>query len=167
MNGTDLLTDAFGRIQESVHATVDDLDAAELATRVDGRGNSIAWLVWHLTRIEDDHVAAVAGTEQVWARDGWAARFGLPLDDADTGFGHSSEQVDAVRVDDPRLLTGYHDAVHARALEYLRGLADGDLDRVVDEGWDPPVTLAVRLVSVVNDAAQHIGQAGFVRGLLR
>ena len=167
MNGTELLADAFGRLQESVHATVDDLDAAELSFRMEGRGNSIGWLVWHLTRIEDDHVAAVAGTEQVWTRDGWSGRFALPLEDEDTGFGHTSEQVDAVRVQDPALLTGYHDAVHARTLEYLRGLADNDLDTVVDEGWDPPVTLAVRLVSVVNDGTQHVGQAGFVRGLLQ
>jgi hypothetical protein len=40
-----------------------------------------------------------------------------------------------------------------------------DLDRVVDKRWDPPVTLGVRLVSVVDDDAQHVGQAAYVRGL--
>ncbi|HET6698580.1 MAG TPA: DUF664 domain-containing protein [Nocardioidaceae bacterium] len=170
MRSTDLLADAFGRIQESVRSTVEGLEAERLNARPEtgaDPGNSIAWLVWHLTRIEDDHVADVGGHDQVWTEQGWADRFGLPLDETDTGFGHTSEQVDAVRVDGPALLVGYHDAVHARTLDYLRTLDDADLDRVVDERWDPPVTLGVRLVSVVNDAGQHIGQAGYVRGLLR
>ncbi len=46
------------------------------------------------------------------------------------------------------------------------GLQPADLDVVVDERWDPPVTLGVRLVSVVNEVNQHVGQAAYVRGLL-
>ena len=65
-----------------------------------------------------------------------------------------------------RWLRAYHDAVYARTIEYVRTLQDADLDRVVDTSWDPPVTLGVRLVSVVNDDQQHVGQAAFVRGLL-
>ncbi len=56
--------------------------------------------------------------------------------------------------------------MHARTAEFVAGLSAADLDRVVDESWDPPVTLGVRLVSVVDDDAQHAGQAAYVRGLL-
>ena len=48
----------------------------------------------------------------------------------------------------------------------MSGLTDADLPRVVDERWDPPVTLGVRLVSVISDCLQHAGQAAFVRGIL-
>ena len=162
---TDVLIDSLNRVRENVHAVVEGLSRDQLAERLDPDANSIAWLVWHLTRVEDDHVAGVAGTEQLWQADGWAGRFALPLDDNDHGFGHGREQVAAVVVDG-NLLTAYHDAVHARAVEYVGSLTDDDLARVVDRRWDPPVTMAVRLVSVVDDCAQHVGQAAFVRGVL-
>jgi hypothetical protein len=161
-----LLTDAFSRIGEEVHGAADGLSAEQLAHRIDPDANSIAWLVWHLSRVQDDHVAGVAGTEQVWTTQSWADRFGLPFPVRAIGYGHSSDDVAQVRVESPELLTGYYDAVAARTLEYVGGLTEGDLDRVVDEAWDPPVTLGVRLVSVIDDCAQHAGQAAFVRGIV-
>lgn len=166
MTSAELLTDAFDRIRQVVHGAVGGLDGPRLARRPAEGANSIAWLVWHLTRIQDDHVAGLAGTDQVWTRDGWADRFALPFDPADTGYGHTPDDVAAVRVDSADLLTGYHDAVHARTVRYVSGLTDADLPRIVDRAWDPPVTLAVRLVSVVSDDLQHAGQAAYVRGLV-
>lgn len=166
MRGTDLLVDAFGRIKETVHRSVLGLSGEELAFRLDEDTNSITWLVWHLTRVQDDHVADAAGTSQVWSDDGWDRRFGLPFPAEETGYGHDADEVSAVRVPSGDLLTGYHDAVHERTLRYLSTLSDDDLDRVIDESWDPPVTLGVRLVSVINDDMQHAGQAGFLRGVM-
>jgi uncharacterized damage-inducible protein DinB len=166
MNTADLLTDAFERVRETVHHVVDGLSPDDLAERLTDDANSIAWLVWHLTRVQDDHVAEVAGVEQVWTAGGWFDRFGLDLPPSDTGYGHDGDTVAAVRVESGELLTGYYDAVHEQTLRYVAGIKDADLDRVVDERWDPPVTLGVRLVSVVNDDTQHAGQAAFLRGLL-
>lgn len=166
MRGTDLLVDAFGRINETVHSSVRGLSGEELAFRLDEDTNSITWLVWHLTRVQDDHVADAAGTSQVWSDDGWDRRFGLPFPAEETGYGHDADEVSAVRVPSGDLLTGYHDAVHERTLRYLSTLSDDDLDRVIDESWDPPVTLGVRLVSVINDDMQHAGQAGLLRGVV-
>jgi hypothetical protein len=165
-SSADLLLDAFGRIRDRVRGVVDGLTPQELAWRADGQANSIAWLVWHLTRIQDDHVADAAGLEQVWTAGGWAARLDLPFDPVDTGYGHGDDDVAAVRIRSEDLLTGYHDAVHDQTVGYVERLADGDLDRIVDESWDPPVSLGVRLVSVIGDDLQHVGQAAFVRGLL-
>ncbi|HEY2297149.1 MAG TPA: DUF664 domain-containing protein [Jatrophihabitans sp.] len=165
MNEADLLVDALGRAHEAVHSAVEGLDEEQLAYRIDGRSNSIAWLVWHLTRVQDDHVAEVAGTAQVWTGGGWYDRFDLPFDPGEHGYGQSSDAVAAVRVP-ADLLVGYHDAVHDQSVAYVRTLSGADLDRVVDDRWNPPVTLGVRLVSVVNDVTQHVGQASFVRGLL-
>jgi hypothetical protein len=161
----ELLVDALGRVKETVHSAVEGLDRRALAHRVDADANPIGWLVWHLTRVEDDHIAGVAGSEQVWLAQGWADRFALPVDAYDIGYGHTSDQVASVDVD-ADLLIGYHDAVHDRVVDYLRTVTDDDLPRIVDRRWDPPVTLAVRLVSVVNDCTQHVGQAAFVRGVV-
>jgi hypothetical protein len=167
MPGVDLLVDGFGRVRDIVHRVVDGLTPVELALRLDERANSITWLVWHLTRIQDDHVADAAATPQVWVIDGWHERFGLPFDQEATGWGQNSDEVSAALVDSGELLLGYHDAVHDQTVRYLRGLSDSDFDRVVDTSWDPPVTLGVRLVSVLSDDLQHAGQAALVRGLVR
>jgi uncharacterized damage-inducible protein DinB len=165
VNAIEVLRDLYGRVQTSVHEAVEDLDVDALAHRVDGTANSIAWLVWHLARVQDDHVAEVAGTEQAWLDDGWAERFELPFAAAATGYGQDPDDVAAVRAD-ADLLLGYYDAVHERTLRYLDRVTETELERVVDRNWDPPVTLGVRLVSVADDDLQHAGQAAFVRGIV-
>jgi hypothetical protein len=161
----ELLTEAFGRISEGVPAVVEGLTEEQLALRLNAEGNSIAWLVWHLTRVQDDHLADAFGTDQVWLADGWQQRFGLDLEQADTGYGHGPDQVAAVRAT-ADLLSGYHAAVAGRTVELLAKLTPEQLDEVIDDNWDPPVTRGVRLVSVVDDDAKHLGQAEYVRGLL-
>jgi uncharacterized damage-inducible protein DinB len=166
MDVAELLTELYGRIPPLARTAVEGLDVETLVRPPGAGANTVAWLVWHLTRVEDDHVAGVAGTEQVWAAEGWAHRFGLDPDTMETGYGHTAEQVAAVRPDGPDTLLDYLDAVHAVTTRFLRGLSADDLERVVDRNWDPPVTMGVRLVSVVDDALQHAGQAAYVRGLL-
>jgi hypothetical protein len=165
MTSAELLVDSFGRIRKVVHQAVDHLTPEQLAFRVDPEANSIAWLVWHLTRIQDDHVADAAQADQVWTSQGWAERFRLPFDPLATGYGHRARDVAAVQATG-ELLVGYHDAVHQRTIGYVERLSDADLARIVDRSWDPPVSLGVRLVSVIADDLQHAGQAAFVRGLL-
>lgn len=167
MDVKDVLTEAYGRIRDEVHAAVEGLSPEELNSRPSPDSNSISWLVWHLTRIQDDHVAEVAGLDQVWSAGGWEERFGLGLPRGDTGYGHDARQVARVRVDSGDLLLGYLDAVHERTLDYLSGLSARDVERIVDERWDPPVTLGVRLISVLADDLQHVGQAAYVRGLIQ
>jgi hypothetical protein len=166
MTSADLLVDAFGRVREVVHKVVDGLTPEQLAFRVDTKANSIAWLMWHLTRIQDDHVADAAQAEQVWTSRGWVERFGLPFDPLATGYGHRAAEVAAVQVESGELLVGYHDAVHLQTIGYVERLSDADLARIVDRSWDPPVSLGVRLVSVIADDLQHAGQAAFVRGVV-
>jgi DinB family protein len=165
MHSAQLLADGFTRVRGLVHRVVDDTSVADLTFRVDDRANSIGWLVWHLTRIQDDHLADAMATEQVWLADGWHDRMALPFDPRSTGYGHTADDVAAVRVEADVLL-GYHDAVSVRTLEQVGTLADEDLERVVDTNWDPPVTLGVRLVSVISDDLQHAGQAAFIRGII-
>ncbi|GJF25517.1 MULTISPECIES: mycothiol transferase [Streptomyces] len=167
MHAKDILIEGYGRIQEEVHTAVEGLDPDGLNARPADDANSVAWLVWHLTRVQDDHIADAFGLDQVWLTQDWEKRFGLDLPRRDTGYGHSSAKVAKVRVDSADLLTGYYDAVHEQTLGALRSLAAKDLERVVDDNWDPPVTLGVRLVSVLSDDLQHVGQAAYVRGLVQ
>lgn len=165
MDATELLEDGFSRIPEVARMVVDGLDANGLTWQPDPASNTIGWLVWHLTRVQDDHVAELAEREQVWVADAWAPRFGLPADTLETGYAHTADQVRAVRPDGVDALLDYLDAVTARTRTFLQAVGAEDLDRVIDASWDPPVTMGVRLVSVMDDGMQHVGQAGYVRGL--
>ena len=160
----ELLSEAFGRVRAVVHSALKDASIAALTFRADPEANTIAWLVWHLTRVQDNHIADLLGESQVWTAHGWVDRFDLPFDPEATGYGQSAGDVAAVRAD-ADLLAGYYDAVHTRTIECLQTLAGTDFARIVDTSWDLPVTLGVRLVSILSDDLQHAGQAAYLRGL--
>ena len=166
MDVSGLLLELYGRIPPLAHHAASGLSPAQLTKRPAPGTNSIGWLVWHLARVQDHHVAELLGTEQIWVEDGWAARFGLEPDPSNTGYGHDADEVATVRPDSADALLDYLGAVDARTRRLLETIAPADLDRIVDRRWDPPVTLGVRLVSVADDCLQHAGQAAYVRGLL-
>lgn len=166
MDVRDLLVELFGRLPDLVRGAVADLDADTLVAAPAQGANTIGWLVWHLTRVQDSHVADLLDEDQLWVTGDWAPRFGLDPDPDNTGYGHSPVEVAAVRPVDAAVLVDYYDAVAARTGSYVRGLSAADLDEVIDEGWDPPVTLGVRLVSIADDDFEHVGQAAYVRGLV-
>lgn len=165
MRSWQVLDEAFSRLPELARHAVEGLDPEALVWQPSGGGNPIGWLVWHLARVQDDHVAEVMDVEQLWVTDGWGPRFGLATDELNIGYGHDVDQVRAVRPETAEVLVDYLDAVTDRTRTWLATVGDDDLDRIVDRRWDPPVTLGVRLVSVVDDSLQHLGQAGYVRGL--
>jgi uncharacterized damage-inducible protein DinB len=166
VNESEALIELFGRIAEHVHDVVDGLTPDDLVWAPAPGANSIGWLVWHLTRVQDDHVADLLDEEQLWATGPWAVRFGLTPDPGNTGYGHTAADVAAVRPESAEALVSYYAAVAARTEAFLDRLTDDDLDQVVDERWDPPVTMGVRLVSIADDDIQHAGQAAYLRGLL-
>jgi hypothetical protein len=161
-----LLLELYGRIPALARHAVEGLDVQQLTERPAPGANPIGWLVWHLARIQDDHVADLLGVDQLWVGGDWASRFGLGPDPSNTGYGHTVEEVAALRPEGPEVLLEYLDSVQARTQSMLENLAGPDLDRIVDRRWDPPVTLGVRLVSIADDSLQHAGQAAYVRGLL-
>lgn len=165
MTPADVYIDFFERILENGVAAVDGLTDEQLAHRIGPDANSIAWLIWHTARVQDAQIAHAAGTEEVWFAGGWVERFALDIDPADHGYGHTSEQVGKVRAS-AELLADYLRATHEATVAYLRTVTQADLDEVIDRSWTPPVTRGVRLVSIADDDAQHVGQAAYLRGLL-
>ncbi len=167
MDTSSLLLELYGRIPALARQAVEGVELSRLTEPPAPGANTIAWLVWHLARVQDHHVADVLDADQLWTEGGWADRFGLDADPANTGYGHSEEQAAAVRPQRPEVLVDYLEAVDRRTRAMLEDLTPADLDRIVDPRWDPPVTLGVRLVSIADDSLQHAGQAGYVRGILR
>ncbi|BBY63281.1 mycothiol transferase [Mycolicibacterium helvum] len=162
----ELLRDAFARIIEHVNDLTDDLTDDVSFFRPTATANSIAWLIWHSARVQDAQLADIAGTDQVWFSGGWVDQFGLDLPRDAHGYGHTPDDVGKVRVP-ADLLAGYYHAVHKATLEYIASVTTDELARVVDTNWNPPVTASVRLVSIIDDCAQHLGQAAYVRGIAR
>jgi hypothetical protein len=166
MDVASLLLELYGRIPPLARHAVEGVDVDRLTESPAPGTNTIAWLVWHLARVQDEQVGEILDADQLWVGNGWAGRFGLEPDPSNTGYGHSAEEVRSVRPERPEVLLEYLDAVDQRTRGMLGGLSPDDLDRVVDRRWDPPVTLGVRLVSIADDCLQHAGQAAYVRGLL-
>lgn len=163
---TEILTDAFTRIHEGLPAQLEGLTAEQILWRPAPAANPIGWLAWHLARVQDDHLADLGNVEQAWTS-GWSKRFALPYDEQAIGYGQSSEEVGAFSVTDVELLAGYYEDVHELTLRVLQTLqTPADYERIVDDRWDPPVTAAVRITSVIGDITQHFGQLSYVRGLL-
>jgi uncharacterized damage-inducible protein DinB len=166
MELNELLIELFGRVDEEVHSAVEGLDVEALNTPPADGANPIGWLVWHLTRVQDDHMADIYDGDQVWVTGDWGGRFGVASDPSNTGWGHSAQDVSSIRPDSAEALLEYYEAVSKPTRQFLRSVTPKDLDRVVDTRWNPPVTLGVRLVSIVDDEIQHAGQANYVRGIL-
>ena len=166
----EILRDSFNRLIEHVDALTeglsDEVSFFRPVTMSGQQANSIAWLIWHSVRIQDAQLAGVAGVEQVWFRGGWVDRFALDLPRDAHGYGHTADEVGKVRAPG-NLLASYYHAVHRMTLEYVAGVTDEELARIVDENWNPPVTASVRLVSIIDDCAQHLGQAAYIRGIVR
>jgi uncharacterized damage-inducible protein DinB len=166
MNTQDILVEAYGRIRQLVHQAAAELDQPRLTYRPEPGANSIAWLIWHLTRIQDDHVSEIAGVDQVWVTGDWAAALGMEPDPTNLGQGHGPDDVAAINPADPTALLGYHDEVMDRSVDYLAGVDDAELARIIDYSYTPPVSVGVRLVSVLSDNIQHAGQARYLRGIV-
>jgi hypothetical protein len=163
-----LLQDLYGRTPPIAEDAVKGLSREQLMWAPEPGANTIGWLVWHLTRVQDHHVSELLDEQQIWTTDArWAKRCGLDPDPHNTGYGHTADDVASVQPDGPGALIGYLQAVDARTQQMLEGLSETDLERIVDRRWDPPVTLGVRLISVADDSLQHAGQAAYLRGLLR
>ena len=166
----EILRDSFNRLIEHVDALTeglsDEVSFFRPVTVSGQQANSIAWLIWHSARIQDAQLADIAGVEQVWFRGGWVDRFALDLPRDAHGYGHTADQVGKVRAPG-NLLASYYHAVHRMTLEYVAGVTDEELARIVDENWNPPVTASGRLVSIIDDCAQHLGQAAYIRGIAR
>lgn len=170
MDVAPLLLELYGRIPPLVRRSLDGLDPAHLLDAPPPAINSIGWLIWHLTRVQDHHLGEILEVEQIWEGHdsqgrAWAARFGLEPESQNLGYGHTPADVAAVQPDGIQVLMDYHEAVDARTRNFLATLSAADLDRIVDERWDPPVSLGVRLVSVADDSLQHVGQALYLRGI--
>jgi hypothetical protein len=163
---TDILIDSITRIKETSTRAVKGLTAAQLEARVDPEANTIAWLLWHIGRVQDAQVASAVGAQQLWSTEGWMDRFALPFEPGETGYAHTVADVGRVSGVSAELLAEYVTAVCDRTIDYLGRTEDGELGRIVDTNWNPPVTLAARLVSVVSDDLQHAGQAAFIRGVI-
>ena len=167
MESAGLALDALGRVRDMVRQALKDLSPEELLAPPKPH---MAWLVWHLSRVQDSNFSGLMERPQLWIADGWHARFNMPPELRDYGSGHrqTPEQVEAFTVTDKQLLLAYLDAVFARTTTYLSTVSNEDLNRVLNEPqYQPQPTLSNRLASVINCNTRHAGQIEYLRGLVK
>ena len=170
MTIAEILIDALSRSRERFDRAFDGVTLEQANTRptpdLAPRIDSLTWLAWHTAREIDLQISLMAGQEFVWFTGGHRERFALPLPDDTQDWRHTPEEAAQVVVGDLSVLTAYLDDAYAMAYGYMRSLAPERLDDIIDSSWDPPVTRGARLVSIIDDAAQHSGQAVYTRRLL-
>lgn len=156
-----IVTLVEGAYRTLLQAT-DGLTDAQLYAQPSPQTNSIAWLMWHLSRWRDAVSASVSGEPQLWEQDGWATRYGIPA--SRTGLGDTLEQVAAFRVE-RTLLFGYAEAAHQVTIARIARLTPEQLQQpvLVHTGEHRPAWRA--LASICSDSAQHSGQIAYLRGL--
>ncbi len=168
MKWQELIIDGYGRVLEVLDKALSGLAQDDLNQQPHPDCNSMGWLTWHLTRVQDDHIANLMEEDQLWVRDGWHAKFNRAPEPKDIGFGHSSEDVATFKSPDIETMLGYHRAVMERSKRYISTLSTADLKRELNEPWFQPLpTVGVRLVSIMSDNLQHAGQVAYLRGLLK
>jgi len=163
---TTIMLDCFTRVHESLHRVFADVTEDELTREPHP---PMGWLAWRFTRVIDNNVSRLTGRDQLWIADGWHARFSMePLpNDFGRGLTHTREQVSAFRAN-RELVLGYHDATHERTVAYLDSLRPEDYDRELDEPqYQPLPTIGVRLVSLLDNAMQNMGQISYLKAYHR
>ena len=165
MESNAIVIDALGRIQNTIRRVLDGMTPDQLYYRPAENSNSTAWVIWHLTRVQDHHISDMGGLEQLWTSDGWHARFGMEADGKNTGTGHTPGDVAKIRPD-AETLQSYYDAVYERTKTVLSSLTPEDMDRELDAPqYNPLPTIGVRCASIISDNTQHVGQAAYIKGL--
>jgi uncharacterized damage-inducible protein DinB len=161
----EMVTGVLGGITRPLNIALEGITLDQVTFRPNDQCNTIAWLVWHLSRVQDRIVSSLAGQPQAWVAEGWHAKFGRPADEGDAGMGHGPRDVESIRPESAQLLLDYYNAVFKRTEAYVNGLSAADFDRVVDPA-NPEVTVGRRLQVCIMDNVQHAGQAAYLRGLI-
>ena len=166
MAASDVIKTSLERNWGMVDRALEGLDDTTLASRINDQSNSIAWLLWHMTRVVDTFIhTRLQDKPQLWILDGWCEKCGLSEDPETTGQGWSSERVAAWTLPPRVVLLGYLEATKNATKEYLDGLSDDDLNatRMVPPATEPR-SVSEMLGIMVFDNIVHGGQIAFLRG---
>ena len=165
MEWQQLLTNTFIRISQVLETSLRGLTSDDLNAHPRPDCNSIGWLAWHLTRVQDRAISGFIGEEQLWLREGWHVRFNRPHDAQDFGLGHNPEDLVLFKSPDTQTLLDYHHAVLEQTKSYLKNLTESDLVQKIDHPKFP--TIGARLVAIISDNFQHAGQIAYLHGFLK
>jgi uncharacterized damage-inducible protein DinB len=169
MKWQQLITDSFQRQGQELEKAVTGLSEDDLNRQPAPDNNSIGWLVWHVIRSLDRNLSPLMGEEQLWIKEKWHARFGREPDPGETGFGHTVEQAKSFKSPEAKVIMDYHQAIFSRFMAYVNGgLNEKDLAReVIIPTLKITRTVEQIIVAELWHTAHHVGQAGYIRGLIK
>ncbi|PKB81373.1 MAG: hypothetical protein BZY88_06720 [SAR202 cluster bacterium Io17-Chloro-G9] len=165
MTLNEFIVDAFEKEQGFLLDAVQDLTPEELRWRAGPEANPIGWILWHMLRVEDMWFQFfIQRQTEIWDRDGWNEKFGLPT--RDNGFGHTQEQVADFPALDLQELLRYGQAVRQGTLDYLKTLGPDDYSQVPRE-QRPEMSVGAVFRQVIGEVYQHQGHIAYLKGLQR
>jgi uncharacterized damage-inducible protein DinB len=144
---------------------LEGLTEAEVQWQATLDTNTIAWLVWHMAKVEDSWINVwIAGGEEVWVTGKWAERTGIA--GTSGGFGQVMDEVRSMPNVPISELVAYYEAVRKAAFETIDGMTDADMANEIDRGHGP-ITWSWILGHVMVEESQHLGQVALIRGMIR
>jgi uncharacterized damage-inducible protein DinB len=150
---------------QALQRTIEGLTPDEMRWQPTPHTNHIAWLVWHLARVEDRWVSRLRQAPEVWNDEGWANRF--RMDPESNGFGQTMEEVRAMPEIALQDLMAYFDAVRVVTRHYLEQATDADLAQTYPHPRFGECTGAWIVGHILVEESQHVGQVALIRGMVR
>ncbi|MFV0559245.1 MAG: DinB family protein [Enterococcus sp.] len=165
MKVTQLSIETLERAEERFNETLAQMTVEQANTMPAPLIKSVTWLMWHTAKEVDEQLSALNHSSSLW-QENWRERFALDLPDDTEDWHHTPEEAAKVIVKEKELVQNYLAASVAFAKEYLETVEESSLQEVIDTNWTPVVTRQTRLVSVIDDAVMHSGQAVYTRRLV-
>jgi len=165
LKAVDLIKMSLEENRDYIARAIKDLSPDELAWRPKPHSNNIAFLLWHLARVEDLWInRLILGGKSMYETDGWYKKFKTPAQDS--GFGYDQAKLAAWPVPTPELLQSYTAAVREKTLAFLKTTDEKKLDEPKDFILNK-ATVGWALSHLISEIGEHSGQIGYLRGVMR
>ncbi len=165
MKATELITLSLKENEEYVNDAIKKLSQDELAWRTKPHSNSIAFLMWHLARVEDLWINRILkGGKEIYEAEGWYKKYKTEIQDNGAFFDEA--KLKAWPVPTLKLLKEYAAAVRQTTLAYLKTLNEKDLDEPRDFTWMKG-TNGTALSHLISEIGEHSGQIGYIKGIMK
>jgi uncharacterized damage-inducible protein DinB len=165
MKPIELIVKSLEESRQYVADAIKGLSQDDIAWRPKTHSNSIAFLLWHVARVEDLWINRILlGEKEVYELEGWHKKFNTPAQDS--GFGYDVAKLKSWPVPKLALLKEYAAVVREKTLAYLKSVNEKKLDEPKDFGWSKG-NVGSALSHLITEVAEHSGQIGYLRGIMK
>lgn len=165
MEAREVMLRSLEQSQEYLTRALDGLTQKEAAWSLGEECNSIIFILWHTSRVEDFFVNRVIQRQlELYETEGWLEKLGTPA--KGSGWEYTGEQLQAWPVPKLEIVRGYADSVREKTLAFVRSVTAEQLSEVPRPERSPD-SIGATLTRIITEIALHTGQIAYLRGAQR